>query len=152
LAHRGFQHGIFVAEDIAGLAPIPVQDHQVPRVTYTHPEVASVGFDETAARERCGQISTSVYDLAGNGRSQILQTSGGIKVIRSGTMESGGPIVGVHMVGDRISELIGEAQLAVAWEALPEEIAHFVHAHPTQNEALGEAMLAMAGTPLHAHR
>ena len=71
LAHRGFQPGIFVAEEIAGLAPIPVQDHQVPRVTYTHPEVASVGFDETAANERYGQISSTVYDLAGIGGSQF---------------------------------------------------------------------------------
>jgi len=151
LAHRGFQHGIFVAEEIAGLAPLRLPDHQFPRVTYSHPEVASVGLDEHAAKQRYGDVSTAVYDLGGNARSQILQTSGGIKVIRAGTPSSAGPVVGIHMVGDRVSELIGEAQLAVAWEALPEEIGHFIHAQPTQNEALGEAMRALAGTPLHAH-
>jgi dihydrolipoamide dehydrogenase len=151
LAHRGFQHGIFVAEEIAGLAPTPVDNHLIPRVTYSTPELASVGLNEVAARDRHGEVSSVVYDLAGNGKSQILQTSGGIKVIRAGDRDSDGPVVGVHMVGERVSELIGEAQLAVAWEALPSEVAHFIHAHPTQNEALGEAMLALAGTPLHAH-
>jgi len=149
LAHRGFQQGIFVAEEIACLDPIPIAGHLIPRVTYSHPEVASVGLDEESARARHGDVSTVVYDLGGNGKSQILQTSGGIKVIRSGQT---GPIVGVHLVGDRVGELVGEAQLAVSWEALPTEIGHFIHAHPTQNEALGEALLALAGTPLHAHR
>ncbi|BAH51156.1 dihydrolipoyl dehydrogenase [Rhodococcus opacus] len=148
LAHRGFQHGVFVAEEIAGLAPVPVAEHLVPRVTYSHPEVASVGLTEDAARERYGDATSAVYDLAGNGKSQILRTSGGIKVVRAGDT---GPVVGVHMVGDRVGELIGEAQLTVAWEALPTDVAPFVHAHPTQNEALGEAMLALSGKPLHTH-
>lgn len=152
LAHRGYQHGIFVAEEIAGLNPVAVPDHQIPRITFSHPEVASVGLDEQAARARYGHIETVTYDLAGNGKSQILQTGGGVKVIRAGTTTSPGAIVGVHMVGARVSELIGEAQLAVAWEALPEEVAHFIHAHPTQNEALGEAMRALSGRPLHSHR
>ncbi|WP_067666773.1 dihydrolipoyl dehydrogenase [Nocardia miyunensis] len=149
LAHRGFQQGIFVAEEIAGLAPVPVAEQLVPRVTYSHPEVASVGFTEEAARDRYRDVTTVVHDLAGNGKSQILKTAGGIKVVRVGDT---GPVVGVHMVGDRVSELIGEAQLAVAWEALPSDIAPFIHAHPTQNEVLGEAMLSLSGAPLHAHR
>ena len=148
LAHRGFQHGVFVAEEIAGLAPVPVAEHLVPRVTYSHPEVASVGLTEDAARERYGDATSAVYDLAGNGKSQILRTSGGIKVVRAGDT---GPVVGVHMVGDRVGELIGEAQLTVAWEALPTDVAPFVHAHPTQNEALGEALLSLSGKPLHTH-
>ncbi|QYB07324.1 dihydrolipoyl dehydrogenase [Rhodococcus sp. USK10] len=148
LAHRGFQQGIFVAEQIAGLDPIPVAEDLIPRVTYSHPEVASVGLTEDAARERHGDATSVVYDLAGNGKSQILRTSGGIKVVRAGDT---GPVVGVHMVGDRVGELIGEAQLTVAWEALPTDVAPFVHAHPTQNEALGEAMLALSGKPLHTH-
>ncbi|MGW5110325.1 dihydrolipoyl dehydrogenase [Nocardia sp. NPDC004123] len=148
LAHRGFQHGLFVAEEIAGLSPIPVVDHLIPRVVYSHPEVASVGLTEAAARERYGSCTTTVYDLAGNGKSQILRTTGGVKVVRAGDT---GPVVGIHMVGDRIGESIGEAQLTVAWEALPTDVAPFIHAHPTQNEALGEAMLALAGRPLHSH-
>ena len=125
-----------MAEQIAGKDPIPVAEHLISRVTYSHPEVASVGLDEEAARTQYGDVSTVIYDLAGNGKSQILRTTGGIKVIRSGTK---GPVVGVHLVGDRVGELIGEAQLAVAWEALPDEVGRFIHAHPSQNEALGEA-------------
>lgn len=151
LAHRGFAHGIFVAERIAGQEPLLVPDDRIPRITYSQPEVASVGLTETAARQRHGHATTFVYDFAGNGRSQILRTSGGVKVIRSGPADGSGPVVGVHMVGDRVGELIGEAQLVVGWEALPSDVAPFVHAHPTQNEALGEAMLALAGSPLHAH-
>ncbi|MFD8249601.1 dihydrolipoyl dehydrogenase [Nocardia sp. NPDC059691] len=151
LAHRGFQHGIFVAEEIAGLAPVPVAEHLIPRVTYSHPEVASVGLTENAAREKYGDVTAVVYDLAGNGKSQILKTTGGIKVVRAGGVGTPGPVVGVHMVGDRVGDMIGEAQLAVGWEALPTDVALYIHAHPTQNEALGEAMLALSGTPLHAH-
>lgn len=149
LAHRGFAHGIFVAEDIAGLDPAPVEDALIPRVTYSDPEIASVGLSEEQARERYGdEVSTYEYNLGGNGKSQILGTAGFVKLVRSGPE---GPVVGVHMVGARMGEQIGEAQLIVGWEALPEDVATFIHAHPTQNEALGEAHLALAGKPLHAH-
>ncbi|NDV05824.1 dihydrolipoyl dehydrogenase [Rhodococcus sp. IEGM 248] len=149
LAHRGFQQGIFVAETIAGLSPTPIEDSGIPRVTYSNPEVASVGLTEDQARERHGDVATVVYDLAGNGKSQILGTSGGVKLVRAGATE--GPVVGIHMVGERVGELIGEAQLIVNWGAYPGEVAALVHAHPTQAEALGEAHLALAGTPLHSH-
>jgi len=149
LAHRGFQQGIFVAETIAGLSPTSIEDSGIPRVTYSNPEVASVGLTEDQARERHGDVATVVYDLAGNGKSQILGTSGGVKLVRAGATE--GPVVGIHMVGERVGELIGEAQLIVNWGAYPGEVAALVHAHPTQAEALGEAHLALAGTPLHSH-
>jgi dihydrolipoamide dehydrogenase len=148
LAHRGFQHGIFVAEEIAGLNPMVVSDRNIPKVTYSEPEVASVGYSEQAAKEEFGEAGIAVYDynLAGNGKSHILETAGSIKVIR----QVDGPVLGVHMIGARVGELIGEAQLAVNWDAHPEDIAPLLHAHPTQNEALGEAFLAIAGKPLHA--
>jgi dihydrolipoamide dehydrogenase len=148
LAHRGFQQGIFVAEEIAGLNPIVVEDLNIPKVTYSDPEVASIGYSEARAAEKFGAdaITTYDYNLAGNGKSHIIGTSGSIKVVRV----NDGPVVGVHMIGARVGELIGEAQLAVNWEAYPEDIAPFVHAHPTQSEALGEAFLALAGKPLHA--
>jgi len=148
LAHRGFQQGIFVAEEIAGLNPIVVEDINIPKVTYSHPEVASIGYSEAKAAEKFGadKITSYDYNLAGNGKSHIIGTSGSIKVVRVNE----GPVVGVHMIGDRVGELIGEAQLAVNWEAYPEDIAPLLHAHPTQNEALGEAFLALAGKPLHA--
>ncbi|WP_243059725.1 dihydrolipoyl dehydrogenase [Nocardioides sp. SR21] len=149
LAHRGFQQGILVAERIAGLDPTPIDEDGIPRVTYSHPELASVGLDEAKAAATYGaeNIEALTYDLGGNGKSQILKTQGFVKLIR----RKDGPIVGVHMVGDRVGELIGEAQLIYNWEGYPEDVAPLVHAHPTQNEALGEAHLALAGKPLHAH-
>ncbi len=147
LAHRGFAQGIFVAEDIAGLRPAPIVESGIPRVTYCEPEVASVGLTEEQAREAHGEVETYEYNLGGNGKSQILRTAGFVKLVRV----KDGPVVGVHMVGSRMGEQIGEAQLIVNWEAHAEDVAALVHAHPTQNEALGEAHLALAGKPLHAH-
>jgi dihydrolipoamide dehydrogenase len=148
LAHRGFQQGIFVAEEIAGLNPIVIDDLNIPKVTYSDPEVASVGLSEARAQEKYGadKVTSYDYNLAGNGKSHIIGTSGSIKVVRV----NDGPVVGVHMIGARVGELIGEAQLVVNWEAYPEDIAPLIHAHPTQNEALGEAFLALAGKPLHS--
>ena len=149
LAHRGFQQGIFVAEEIAGKNPAVIDENGIPRVTYSDPEIASVGLTESRAKEQYGadKISTYNYNLGGNGKSQILKTQGFVKLVRV----NDGPVVGVHMVGARMGELVGEAQLIYNWEAFPEEVAQLVHAHPTQNEALGEAFLALAGKPLHAH-
>jgi dihydrolipoamide dehydrogenase len=146
LAHRGFQQGIFVAEQIAGLAPIAVPETSIPRVAYSHPEVASVGLTEAQARTVHGDAVVAYeYNLAGNGKSEIIGTGGIAKVVRI----ANGPIVGVHLVGDRVGELITEGQLAVGWEAHPEDLAPLIHAHPTQSEALGEAFLALSGKPLH---
>jgi dihydrolipoamide dehydrogenase len=149
LAHRGFQQGIFLAEEIAGLSPAPIVESSIPRVTYSDPEVASVGVTQAKAAELYGadQVETYEYNLAGNGKSQILATAGFVKLVR----KKDGPVVGVHMIGARVGELIGEGQLIVSWEAYPEDVAALVHAHPTQNEAVGEAFLALAGKPLHAH-
>jgi dihydrolipoamide dehydrogenase len=148
LAHRGFQQGIFVAEEIAGLRPVIVPDVNIPKVTYSDPEIASVGLSEAKAKEQHGDDKVVSYDynLAGNGKSEIIDTSGIIKVVRI----ADGPVVGVHMIGARVGELIAEGQLAVNWEAYPEDVAPLIHAHPTQSEALGEAFLALAGKPLHA--
>ena len=148
LAHRGFAHGIFVAEHIAGLSPRPVLDHLIPKVTYCEPEIASIGLSHKNALEKFGDsVRTYEYNLAGNGKSQILNATGFIKLVAA----PDGTIVGVHMIGSRAAELIGEAQLIVSWEADAHDVASLVHAHPTQNEALGEAFLALAGKPLHAH-
>ncbi|HEY1974217.1 MAG TPA: dihydrolipoyl dehydrogenase [Pseudonocardia sp.] len=151
LAHRGFQQGIFVAEDIAGLNPRVIDEAGIPRVTYCEPEVASVGLTEAQAKERFGEVQTLTYDLAGNGKSQILRTSGAVKLVKAGAQGTPGPVVGVHMVGARVGELIGEAQLIYNWDAHAEDVAPLIHAHPTQTEALGEAHLALAGKPLHTH-
>ncbi len=148
LAHRSFLQGIAVAERIAGMDVPTPPESQIPRVTYSSPEVASVGVTEevaVAAHGADGVVSYE-YNLAGNGKSEIIGTGGLVKVVR----RKDGPVLGVHLIGDRVGELITEGQLAVAWEAHPEDIAPLIHAHPTQSEALGEAFLALAGKPLHA--
>ena len=149
LAHRSFAHGIFVAEEIAGLNPAPLVESGVPRVTYSEPEIFSVGITEKQAAEQYGEdsIETLDYNLAGNGKTVILKSTGIIKVVR----EKDGPVLGIHGIGARLSEQAGEAQLIINWEAFPEEVAQLIHAHPTQNEAIGEAFLALTGKPLHAH-
>jgi dihydrolipoamide dehydrogenase len=164
LAHRGFQQGIFVAEEIAGLSPPVIDEAGIPRVTYCDPEVASVGLTEHAAREQYGadKVGTYTYHLGGNLKSNILKTQGMVKLVRVSASErsseasdaagvSDGPVVGLHMVGSRVSELVGEAQLIYNWEAYPADVAQLVHMHPTQGEAIGEAHLALTGKPLHVH-
>jgi dihydrolipoamide dehydrogenase len=147
LAHVGFGEGILVAEEIAGLNPRPINYDGVPRVTYSEPEVASVGLTTAQARERGFDVVELNYDLAGNGKAQILRTAGSIKLVS----QKGGPVLGIHMVGARVGELLAEAQLIFNWEASADDVAPLIHAHPTLSEAMGEAHMALAGKPLHAH-
>ncbi|HEX4429457.1 MAG TPA: dihydrolipoyl dehydrogenase [Frankiaceae bacterium] len=147
LAHVGFGEGILVAERLAGLNVVPIDYDGVPRITYSHPEVASVGLTSTIAKQRGHDVVTGSYDFAGNGRAQILQTAGAVTLIA----EKDGPVLGIHMVGERVGDLIAEAQLIVNWEAHASEVAALIHPHPTLSEAVGEAHLALAGKPLHSH-
>jgi dihydrolipoamide dehydrogenase len=147
LAHVGFQEGILVAETIAGLNPRPINYDGVPRVTYSEPEVASVGLSTKIAKERGYDVVELDYNLAGNGKAQILKTAGSIKLVA----EKNGPVLGIHMVGARVGELLAEAQLIFNWEATADDVAPLIHAHPTMSEAMGEAHMALAGKPLHAH-
>ena len=147
LAHVGFQEGILVAETIAGLNPRPINYDGVPRVTYSEPEVASVGLSTKVAKERGHDVVELDYNLAGNGKAQILKTAGSIKLVA----QKNGPILGIHMVGARVGELLAEAQLIFNWEATADDVAPLLHAHPTMSEAMGEAHMALAGKPLHSH-
>ena len=147
LAHVGFAEGILVAEEIAGLNPRPINYDGIPRVTYSDPEVASVGLTTAEAKKRGHDVVELTYDLAGNGKAQILNTSGSIKLVS----QKNGPVLGVHMVGARVGELLAEAELIYNWEARAEDVAPLIHAHPTLSEAMGEAHMALAGKPLHAH-
>ena len=147
LAHVGFAEGILVAEEIAGLNPRPINYDGVPRVTYSEPEVASVGLTTAQAKERGYEVVELNYDLAGNGKAQILRTAGSVKLVS----QKGGPVLGIHMVGARVGELLAEAQLIFNWEASADDVAPLIHAHPTLSEAMGEAHMALAGKPLHAH-
>ena len=147
LAHVGFGEGILVAEEIAGLNPRPINYDGVPRVTYSEPEVASVGLTTAVAKERGFDVVELNYDLAGNGKAQILRTAGSVKLVA----QKNGPVLGIHMVGSRVGELLAEAQLIFNWEASANDVAPLIHAHPTLSEAMGEAHMALAGKPLHAH-
>jgi dihydrolipoamide dehydrogenase len=149
LAHVGFAEGILAAEHMAGQPVVPIDYAGVPRITYTSPEVASVGLTEPQAAEAHGadKVKTVTYDLSGNGRSAILNTKGAVKLVA----HTDGTILGVHIVGDRVGELIAEAQLIYNWEALATDVAQLIHPHPTQSEAIGEAHLLLAGKPLHVH-
>ena len=152
LAHVGFAEGILVAERIAGLDVTPIDYDGVPRITYSEPEVASVGITSAQAAERRLQVTEFIYPLGGNGRSVILQTQGAAKVIAA-VKEDGTPgeVLGIHLVGSRVGELIAEGQLIYNWDAEPSDVAQLIHPHPTQSEIMGEAMLALAGKPLHVH-
>jgi dihydrolipoamide dehydrogenase len=147
LAHVGFAEGILVAEEIAGLNPRAINYDGVPRVTYSEPEVASVGLTTAIAKERGYDVVELNYDLAGNGKAQILRTAGSIKLVA----QKDGPVLGIHMVGARVGELLAEAELIFNWEASAADVAPLIHAHPTLSEAMGEAHMALAGKPLHAH-
>jgi dihydrolipoamide dehydrogenase len=147
LAHVGFQEGILVAETVAGLNPRPINYDGVPRVTYSEPEVASVGLSTKIAKERGYDVVEVDYNLAGNGKAQILRTAGSIKLVA----QKNGPVLGIHMVGSRVGELLAEAQLIFNWEATADDVAPLIHAHPTMSEAMGEAHMALAGKPLHSH-
>ena len=153
LAHVGFAEGILVAEHLSGLPVVPIDYAGVPRINYSSPEVASVGLTEAQAAEKFGAdgITSVTYDLSGNGRSAILNTKGAVKLVAEKSDGAVGRVLGVHIVGDRVGELIAEAQLIYNWEALPSEVAQLIHPHPTQSEAIGEAHLLLAGKPLHVH-
>ena len=147
LAHRAMMQGIFVAEEIAGMAPKVVENDNIPRVTFCEPEIASVGLTEARAKEvyGAGNVIAKESNLLGNAKSQMLKAAGFVKLVQV----KDGPIVGFHALGQRMGEQIGEGQLIVNWEAYADDLAYLTHTHPTQNEVIGEAAMALAGKPLH---
>ena len=152
LAHVGFGEGILVAERLGGLDVKPIDYDGVPRITYSDPEVASVGITSAQAAERGITVKEVTYPLGGNGRSVILQTQGHAKVIaEQGPDGRAGRVLGIHLIGARVGELIAEGQLIYNWDAEPDDVAALIHPHPTQSEIIGEAHLALAGKPLHFH-
>ena len=153
LAHVGFAEGIMVAERLGGLDVRPIDYDGVPRITYSDPEVASVGITSAQAAERGIAVAEVDYPLGANGRSVILQTQGHAKVIAEAAGADGRPgrVLGIHLIGSRVGELIAEGQLIYNWDAEPDDVAALIHPHPTQSEIIGEAHLALAGKPLHFH-
>ncbi len=146
LAHVSFTEGYAVAERIAGI-DVPAIDYAgIPRVTYCSPEIASVGLTEAQAIERGHEVDVERLSLQGIGKANIVGEGGLVKIVAE---KDGGPVLGVHMVGPHVTDLISESMLIVNWEAVPAEVAALIHPHPTLSEGVGEAFLALAGKPLH---
>jgi dihydrolipoamide dehydrogenase len=146
LAHVAFTEGYAVAERIAG-ASVPSIDYaNIPRVTYSTPEIASVGLTAAEAKDAGHKLATEHLEFRGIGKANIVGESGFVKVVAE---QGGGPVLGIHMIGPHVTDLISEAMLITNWEAVPAEVAAMFHPHPTLSEAIGEAHLALAGKPLH---
>ncbi len=152
LAHASFQEGFLVADQLGGLDVLPIDYRGVPRVVYCHPEVASVGYTEAEAKDEGFEVVTEKYPFQALGRAAMMKATGFVKIIaEKDTAQEGdaGRVLGIHIVGPKATDLIAEGQLIYNWEALPTDVAAFVHAHPSLSEAIGEAHLAIAGRALH---
>jgi dihydrolipoamide dehydrogenase len=146
LAHSSFLEGISVAERIAG-EDVPEIDYAgVPRVTFSQPEISSVGLTEAQAKDRGFEVETKKFQFAVLAKANIVGEGGIVKVV---TEKGGGAALGVHMIGPHVTDLIAEASLIYNWEATPAEVAAIIHPHPTLSEAVGEVFLSLAGKPLH---
>ncbi|MBT2491563.1 dihydrolipoyl dehydrogenase [Streptomyces sp. ISL-96] len=145
LAHASFAEGLLVAETLAGLASPPVDYAAVPRVTYSSPQTASVGLGEAEARGRDHDVVVNTMPLTAVAKGMVHGQGGVVKVVAA----RGGQVLGVHLVGPNVSEMIAESQLIVGWDAEPSDVARHIHAHPTLSEAVGEAFLTLAGRGLH---
>ncbi|WP_328548373.1 dihydrolipoyl dehydrogenase [Streptomyces platensis] len=154
LAHASFAEGLLVAETLAGLPSRAVDYAAVPRVTYSSPQTASVGRTEAEARADGLDIKVNTMPLAATAKGMVHGQGGMVKVIAAADGaggEASGTVLGVHLVGPQVSEMIAESQLIVGWDAEPADVAQHIHAHPTLSEAVGEAFLTLAGRGLHQH-
>ncbi|MFD9409990.1 dihydrolipoyl dehydrogenase [Streptomyces sp. NPDC059989] len=145
LAHASFAEGLLVAETLAGVPTVPVDYAAVPRVTYSAPQTAAVGLTEAQAREAAYDVVVNTMPLTAVAKGMVHGQGGTVKVVA----ERGGRVLGVHLVGPHVSEMIAESQLIVGWDAEPADVARHIHAHPTLSEAVGEAFLSLAGRSLH---
>ncbi|KWT60957.1 dihydrolipoamide dehydrogenase [Streptomyces albus subsp. albus] len=154
LAHASFAEGLLVAETLAGVPSRPVDHAAVPRVTYSSPQTASVGLTEAAARARGLEVRVNTMPLTAVAKGMVHGQGGIVKVVAAADGAGGeatGTVLGVHLVGPHVSEMIAESQLIVAWDAEPSDVAQHIHAHPTLSEAVGETFLTLAGRGLHQH-
>ena len=146
LAHVAYAEGIVAVQHFLGENPAPVDYAKIPWVVYAHPEVAWSGLTEEDAKVAGYEGEVHRHSMGGNGRAMILgETEGLVKVVA----QKGGPVLGFHMAGAWASELMHEGYLAVNWEALPAEVGHLIHAHPSLSEAIGETMITFSGRSLH---
>ncbi|MES4902987.1 MULTISPECIES: dihydrolipoyl dehydrogenase [unclassified Streptomyces] len=149
LAHASFAEGLLVAELLAGRSPRPVNYDAVPRVTYSSPQTAAVGLSEAQARERGLDVVVNTMPLTAVAKGMVHGQGGMVKVVAERAGEGTGQVLGVHLVGPHVSEMVAESQLIVGWDAEPSDVAQHIHPHPTLSEAVGEAFLTLAGRGLH---
>ncbi|HXT37118.1 MAG TPA: FAD-dependent oxidoreductase, partial [Chloroflexota bacterium] len=146
LAHVASAMGEVAAEVIAGHPTIKLDMQSMPRCTYSAPQVASMGLTEEQARAQ-GEVKVGAFPFRPNGKAQGLgELEGQIKIIADA---HSGEILGAHLVGADVTELIGEFSLARFLEATPEELARSVHPHPTLSEVIAEAAMGVEGSPIH---
>jgi dihydrolipoamide dehydrogenase len=145
LAHASFAEGMLVAETVAGVESPPIDYAGVPRVTWSTPECASVGLTEAQAKDQGHDVVVTKFPFNNIAKGMVHGQGGFVKLVAA----KDGPVLGVHLVGARVTDLIAEAELIYNWEALPADVAQFIHPHPTLSEAIGEALLTLAGRPLH---
>lgn len=143
LAHVASHEGILAVDHLAGETVHAVESHRIPRCVYTRPEAASIGFTEREAKERGYDIKTGKFPFSAIGKSLIHGSRDGfVKVIADAKTND---ILGVHMIGTHVTELIAEASLAQMLDATPWEVGQTIHPHPSLSEIMGEAMLAVDG-------
>jgi dihydrolipoamide dehydrogenase len=147
LAHVAFGEAIVAIQDCLGEDPVPIEYDKVPWGIYCHPEVAFCGLTEDAATAKGYAVETSVHRFAGNGRALIIGESDGlVKIVAE---RGSGVILGVHLCGPWVTELLTEGFLAVNWQATAHDLGRLIHAHPTLSELFGESVLALTGRSLH---
>lgn len=147
LAHVGSHEGILAAEHMAGEARHPMRYDNIPSVGYCHPEIATIGLTEAKAKEAGYEVKTGKYPLNSHGRALTAGANEGfVKVVADAEY---GELLGVHMIGHNVSELIAEAGLGRELETTLDEIAAHPHAHPSMAEAVMEAALAALGRAIH---
>jgi dihydrolipoamide dehydrogenase len=151
LAHVGFAEAIVAVNDALGESPVPVDYGKVPWCIYCYPEVAFAGYSEEAAKEAGFDVVTSKHRYSGNGRALIIGDSDGLVKVIAEKLPDGkaGRLLGVHMVGPWVTEQLGQGYLAVNWDAVPEDVAHFIQPHPTLSETFGETVMSLTGRGLH---
>jgi dihydrolipoamide dehydrogenase len=147
LAHSSFLEGMGVAERIAGMEVPEIDYAGIPRVTFSSPEISSVGLTEAQARDRGYEVETKKFNFSVLAKANIVGEDGIVKVVAE---KGGGPVLGVHMIGPHVTELVAEASLIYNWEATAADVSSLIHPHPTLSEALGEVFLSLAGKPLHS--
>ncbi|WP_405939463.1 dihydrolipoyl dehydrogenase [Streptomyces sp. NBC_00726] len=145
LAHASFAEGLLAAEALAGRRTTAVDYDAVPRVTYSAPQTAAVGLSEAAARDAGHDVVVNTMPLTAVAKGMVHGQGGLVKVVA----ERDGRVLGVHLVGPHVSEMIAESQLIVGWDAEPFDVARHIHPHPTLSEAVGESFLTLAGRGLH---